>query len=81
MAQDGIAAPRLRLAELAAVLARLRAQYDILMNAFRFEEARALVGDIEAAERERNSLAEAVPAPPSRPPAAPYAVARGRRRR
>jgi hypothetical protein len=50
------------------------------MNAFKFDEARALTGEIEAAERERVRLAAALP--PSEPEEPrPFAVARPRRRR
>ena len=50
---DTIAARRARLAEIEAALARLRARYDGLMNAYKFEAAKALHGRIEAAEGER----------------------------
>ena len=76
---DDLAPRRARLGELEATLARLRAEYDVLMNAFRFDAARALVAPIEAAERERAALEAALP--PLPPPAAiPYTVARRRRR-
>jgi len=51
-----------------------------LMNAFKFDDARALVALIEATERERAALAESSP-PMSAEPPTPYAVARRRRRR
>jgi ribosomal protein L29 len=70
---------RARLAEFEALLARLRGQYDILMNGFKFDEARRLVARIEAAERERAAAAAVVP-PPSEPDPVPYTVARRRRR-
>ena len=76
-ASDDLAA---RLAQLEAELARLRERYDQLMNAFKFDEARALVGAIEAAERERAALAAGLP-PPVADEAKPYTVARPRRRR
>jgi hypothetical protein len=76
---DNAAAKRARLAELDAALARLREQYDVLMNAFKFDEVRALVAPIEVLERERAALAAALP-PLSLPRAAPYSVARRRRR-
>jgi len=77
---DDAAAKRARLGELDAALTRLRAQYDLLMNAFKFDEARALVAQIEAAERERAALAETLPPISAPTPAAPYTVARRRRR-
>jgi hypothetical protein len=77
---DDAAAKRGRLRELDAALTRLRAQYDLLMSAFKFDEARALVAQIEAAERERASLAETLPPISAPTPAAPYTVARRRRR-
>jgi hypothetical protein len=50
------------------------------MNAFRFDEARALTGAIEAAERARVRLAAALsPSEPEVP--RPFTVARLRRRR
>jgi hypothetical protein len=76
-----IAARRTRLAALEATLARSRAQYDVLMNAFRFEAARMLALRIEADERERRSLAATLPAAPEPALARPYAVAPRRRRR
>jgi ATPase subunit of ABC transporter with duplicated ATPase domains len=75
-----IAAKRTRLAEVDAALVRLRAQYDVLMNAFKFDEARALVGSIEATERERVALAAVLPTEPVSVPT-PYVVARRRGRR
>jgi len=77
---DGIAAKRARLAELEALLAALRTQYEQLMNAFRFEVARALHTRIEATERERNGLARELPPAPREPPPMPFAVARRHRR-
>jgi hypothetical protein len=79
MAAD-LGARRLRLAEVEASLARLRMRYDTLMNAFKFDEARALVADIEAAEREQQALAASLPPPLDEKPA-PYVVARRPRRR
>jgi hypothetical protein len=81
MRDTGIAARRARLAALETTLARSRAQYDVLMNAFRFEAARALALRIEADERERQALAATLPPAPEPPPARPYAVARRRGRR
>ena len=77
---DNVAAQRARLAELDCVLTRLRERYDLLMNAFKFDAAKALQGRIEVAERERGALAETLPPPPAEPPPVPYAVARRRRR-
>jgi hypothetical protein len=71
---------RTRLAELDRAVARLRAQYDVLMNAFKFDEARALAPDIEAAERERAALAAELP-PETVPDPKPYVIVRSRRRR
>ena len=74
-------AARARLAELEAALAGLRAQYDVLMNAFKFEDARAVALRIEAREEERRALAATLPAPEEPPAAKPYTVARRRRLR
>jgi hypothetical protein len=80
MTASTTAARRARLAELEAAVGRLRARYDVLMNAFRFEAARALVPRIEAAEREAQALARDLP-PLAEPPPAPFTVARRPRRR
>jgi hypothetical protein len=77
---DDVAAKLARLGELDAALTRLRAQYDLLMNAFKFDEARALVAQIEAADGERASLADSLPRASAPTPPAPYTVARRRRR-
>jgi hypothetical protein len=75
-----IIAKRRQFEALTARLAELRAQYDVLMNAFKFEEARALHPRIDAAECEhRELIARLPPSPPDAPPA-PYSVARRRRR-
>jgi hypothetical protein len=79
-ASNDCTARRGRLGEAEAALARLRERYDQLMNAFKFDEARALVVAIEAAERERTALAETLPPPQPEQPR-PYVVARPRRRR
>ncbi|HEU0215615.1 MAG TPA: hypothetical protein VFQ90_03075 [Stellaceae bacterium] len=71
---------RTRLAELDRAIARLRGQYDVLMNAFKFDEARALVPAIEATERERAAVAARLPAEAGHQPK-PYVVIPGRRRR
>jgi len=78
---DSIAAKRRELAALAAKLARLRARYDVLMNAFKFDEARALHSRIETAEREHCEAAAKLPhiEPPAAPK--PYRVGGRRRRR
>jgi hypothetical protein len=76
---DSIAAKRCELAALAAKLARLRARYDVLMNAFKFDEARALHSRIETAEREHCEAAAELPRP--EPPAAPKPYRVGGRRR
>lgn len=78
-AANDIAARRVRLAETEAALTRLRERYDQLMNAFKFDAARALVGQIEAAERERATLAAGLP-PAEEAEPRPYMVARPRRR-
>jgi len=80
MTKTEIAAQRARLAALDEALARLRAQYDVLMNAFKFDEARAVALRIEAGEQERQALAASL-LPLAEPAPAPYAVARPRRRR
>lgn len=78
---DNIAAKRRELAATSARLAELRAQYDVLVNSFKFDEARTLHSRIEAAEREHREVAAELP--PPEPPAAPapYRVAGRRRRR
>jgi hypothetical protein len=78
---DEIDAKRARIAEIDTALAQLRAQYDLLMNAFKFDAARALVVPIEAAERERQALAETLPTLPEPRSPPSYSVARSRRRR
>jgi hypothetical protein len=76
---DGEAAKRAELAALEAALARLRGQYDALMSAFRFDEARALAPTIDAAEHERAALAASLP--PAIEPAARPAPRRPPRHR
>jgi hypothetical protein len=76
-----IAAQRGRLAALDDRLARLRARYDVLMNAFKFDAARVVAAEIETAESERKLLAEALPPVPVSAPPTPYTVAHSRRRR
>ena len=81
MSDTDIAAHRARLATLETELSRLRAQYDVLMNAFRFEAARVIALRIESGERERQTLQATLPPMPEPAPAQPYAVARRRRGR
>jgi hypothetical protein len=72
-----------QLAALADELNDLRARYDLLMNAFKFDEARVLHFHIEAAERQHRELAATLPAAlPPVPAPTPYHIAmrRGRRR-
>jgi hypothetical protein len=80
-ATGDIAARRARLGEAEAALARLRERYDLLMNRFKFDEAKVVQGEIEAAERERCALSEGLPPPSPEPTPAPFAVAQPRRRR
>ncbi|HXP03212.1 MAG TPA: hypothetical protein VN808_03760 [Stellaceae bacterium] len=75
-----IIAKRRQFEALTARLAELRAQYDVLMNAFKFDEARRLHTRIETAEREHRALAAEVP-PQLDAATTPYRVARHRRRR
>jgi hypothetical protein len=78
---DNIAGRRVRLAALETTLAALHAQYDLAMSRFMFDEAREFGDCIEATERERNSLAEALPPVPAPPASEPNRVLPGRRRR
>ena len=55
------AAKRARLAAVEDELARLQAQHDLAMSAFKFDEATALQRRIEALEDERRALAAALP--------------------
>jgi len=75
------AAKHRELATIATRLDDLRAQYDVLMNAFKFDEARRLHARIEAAEREHRQLAASLPALPPASSPAPYRVSARRRRR
>jgi hypothetical protein len=77
MSSDEIAAKRGKLAELDAELTRLRTRYDLLLSGFRFDEAKALIAEIETLEHERGRLAAILP-PPEPGPSAPYAVTRRR---
>jgi hypothetical protein len=81
MTKPDITAQRARLAELDDALARLRARYDVLMNAFKFDEARAVATRIATHEEERQALAATLPPFPEPTPPTPYAVARRRRGR
>jgi hypothetical protein len=54
-------AQRARLAEFDDALARLRAQYNVLMNAFKFDDARAVATRIEAHAEEWQALADTLP--------------------
>ncbi len=49
------------LAKIDAVLARLRAEHDIAMSGFKFDEANTLQTEIAAREAERAALAAALP--------------------
>ena len=77
---DEVARRQARLVELDSVLALLQGQYEVLTNAFKFDEARTLVTAIEAAEHERAALVAALPPGLVHKPA-PFTVARRRRRR
>ena len=68
---DAIAAKRARLAEIQRELARLRHRHDIAMSAFRFEEATALGPAIAELEKERLTLAAALPQDPAPQPVTP----------
>ena len=63
-----------RLAEVEAELTRLRHQHDIAMSRFRFEEATALGPALAALERERDTLAAALPPPDNRSGVVPVLV-------
>ena len=68
---DQTAEQRARLAEVEAELARLQAQYELAMSAFKFDEANALQRQIAPLDAERRVLAQALPPPVavSEPPA------------
>jgi hypothetical protein len=75
---------RPRLAEIERELARLQAEHDVAMSAFKFDEANALQRRIAALEDERRSLVRRLPAhsPAVEPPTGIVPVlARPRRRR
>jgi len=67
---DEIAAGRERLGDVERELARLNAQYELAMSAFRFDEADTLQRRIAALDGERRSLAAGLPAllAPAEPP-------------
>src|SRR3989442_8775578 len=56
-----LAVKRARLDAVHEELARLQAQHDLAMSAFKFDEANALQRRIEALEDERRALAAALP--------------------
>jgi hypothetical protein len=56
-----LAARRARLAEIERELARLQAEHDLAMSAFKFDEASALQRRLEALEDERRAFAAALP--------------------
>ena len=58
---------RARLAEIDHELARLQAQHDLAMSAFKFDEAGALQRRIAACGTERQALAATLPAPSAGP--------------
>ena len=62
---DALAAKRARLVEVERELARLQAQYELAMSAFKFDEANALQRRIAALDGERRSLAARLPALPA----------------
>jgi hypothetical protein len=62
---DEIAAGRERLGDVERELARLNAQYELAMSAFKFGEADALQRRIAALDGERRSLAARLPALPA----------------
>ena len=64
---DGDTTQRRRLSEIERDLARLQAQHDLAMSAFKFDEASALQRRIAARETEREALAATLPAPPAGP--------------
>lgn len=79
---DEVAARRERLGDVERELARLEAQYELAMSAFKFDEANALQTPIAALNRERRALAARLPPLPA-PAEPPTGVvpAIGRRRR
>jgi hypothetical protein len=73
---------RARLAAVEGELARLQAQYELAMSAFKFDEANALQREIGPLDAERRVLAQALPPPVagSEPPAGVVPVIGGPRR-
>jgi hypothetical protein len=71
---NNIPEKRARLAAAEERLARLRAQYDLAMSAFKFDEARELFTCIEAATRERDALVADLPSLPQAPAPVPVRV-------
>jgi hypothetical protein len=64
---DPVAKQRDRLAAVEGELARLQAQHDLAMSAFKFDEANALQQKIASLEAERRVLALALPPLPTAP--------------
>ena len=62
---DEVAARRERLSDVERELARLEAQYELAMSAFKFDAANALQRRIAALDGERRSLAAGLPALPA----------------
>ncbi len=67
---DEVGARRGRLSGVEHELARLQAQYELAMSAFKFDEANALQRRIAALDGERRALAASLPAflTPAEPP-------------
>jgi len=87
---DEVAARREKLGVVERELARLEAQYELAMSAFKFDEAHGLQSRIAALDSERRALAASLPALPAaaEPPtglvpqiAGPGRALRRRRRR
>jgi hypothetical protein len=76
-----IAAKQRQLDVMTAKLSELRAGYGVLMNAFKFDEARALHARIEATEREHRELIAQLPSHQPEATPRPYRVAMRRHRR
>ena len=62
---DEVAARRERLGDVERELARLEAQYELAMSAFKFDEANALQTQIAALDGERRALAANLPPLPA----------------
>jgi hypothetical protein len=62
---DQVAARRERLGDVEREVARLGAQYELAMSAFKFDEANALQRQIAALDGERRMLAASLPALPA----------------